>query len=78
LPAKQIENATKSLELAKGFTVKNKALTPKTDHDLPVPAKLIIRVTKQDFDKNSANFREFRKVVTLEKIGLPKSPEAKK
>jgi tetratricopeptide (TPR) repeat protein len=82
LAAKQVENATKSLELAKGFTVKNKSLNLKSDQALPVPAKLIIRVTKQDFDKNSANFSEFRKVVSLETIGLPpatdKVPEAKK
>jgi hypothetical protein len=78
LAAGQVENSTKSLEYAKRISdeIRNqKPAQAQAETAIPVPAKLILRVSKVDFENFSRNLADFRKVVNIETIGFPKVPE---
>jgi hypothetical protein len=77
LAAGDVEKGQAALNMAQKYTVR---LAGANDRDkrVPVPAKLIISVTRADADKAGNNLLNFRKAVKVETIGFPPADPAKK
>jgi hypothetical protein len=77
LAAGDVEKGRAALNMAQKYTVR---LVTANDGDkrVPVPAKLVISVTRADADKAGNSLPNFRKAVKVETIGFPPADRAKK
>ena len=66
----QAEKAQAALDLSRNFRVELAAGAPPVP-GIPVPAKLVLGVTKADLDKAATDPAVFKKAVTVETVGFP-------
>lgn len=77
LAAGDVEKGQAALNMAQKYTVRLAGASDQGKR-VPVPAKLLISVTRADADKAGNNLLDFRKAVKVETVGLPPADPAKK
>jgi hypothetical protein len=77
LAAGDVEKGQAALNMAQKYTVRLVTGSGR-DKRVPVPAKLLISVTRADADKAGNNLQNFRKAVKVETVGFPPADAAKK